>query len=153
MLVGGWLSDQHWTHPLIITLVALIAGIIPSFVLPWYILSFSFSLVSLLLQVSTLSLLDFPYSLFPSGSFGFVTGCVVGCTNPLLIKLLGLNCLSQAFGIVSALRGVAAMVGPPFAGLLVDDFLEPGLALYLCGALLVASACICTIASYINSVH
>ena len=78
---------------------------------------------------------------------------MVGCTNPLLIKLVGLNCLSQAFGIVSALRGVAAMVGPPFAGLLVDDFLEPGLALYLCGALLVASACICTIASVLNSVH
>ena len=35
-LVGGWLSDQPWTHPLIITLVSLIAGIVPSFVLPWY---------------------------------------------------------------------------------------------------------------------
>ena len=78
---------------------------------------------------------------------------MVGCTNPLLIKLLGLNCLSQAFGIVSALRGVAAMVGPPFAGLLVDDFLEPGLALYLCGALLVASACMCTIAAVLNTLH
>ena len=50
------------------------------------------------------------------GFFGFVTGCVVGCTNPVLIQMLGLNCLSQAFGIVSALRGVAAMVGPPSAG-------------------------------------
>ena len=77
----------------------------------------------------------------------------MGCTNPSLIKLLGLNCLSQAFGIVSALRGVAAMVGPPFAGLLVDDFLEPGLALYLCGALLVGSACMCSIAVVVDSLH
>ena len=35
-LVGGWLSDQRWTHPLVITLVALIAGVVPSFVIPWY---------------------------------------------------------------------------------------------------------------------
>ena len=77
---------------------------------------------------------------------------MVGCTNPSLIKLLGLNCLSQAFGIVSALRGVAAMVGPPMAGLLVDEFLEPGLALYLCGSLLVGSACLCCITSVLNSV-
>ena len=54
---------------------------------------------------------------------------------------------------MSALCGVAAMVGPPFAGLLVDDFLKPGLALYLCSALLVALVCICTIASVLNSVH
>ena len=61
-LVGGWLSDQHWTHPLIITLVALIAGVVPSFVLPWYEFVCSFSLVSLLLQV--LCLLDLPYFLW-----------------------------------------------------------------------------------------
>jgi len=132
-LVGGWLSDQRWTHPLVITLVALIAGVVPSFVIPWCSAYWTF--------------------LISFGFFGFVTGCVVGCTNPSLIKLLGLNCLSQAFGIVSALRGVAAMVGPPFAGLLVDDFLEPGLALYLCGALLVGSACMSTIAVVMDSLH
>ena len=82
-----------------------------------------------------------------------MTGCVVGCTNPSLIKMLGLNCLSQAFGIVSALRGVAAMVGPPFAGLLVDDFLESGLAFYLCSSLLVASISLCTITSVLNSIE
>eukprot|EP00092_Neocalanus_flemingeri_P022081 GFUD01023950.1.p1 GENE.GFUD01023950.1~~GFUD01023950.1.p1 ORF type:complete len:442 (-),score=61.43 GFUD01023950.1:20-1345(-) len=132
-LVGGWLSDQSWTHPILITVVSLILAIIPSFVLPWCLAYWTF--------------------LISFGFFGFITGCVVGCTNPALIKLLGLNCLSQAFGIVSALRGVAAMAGPPLAGLLVDDFLEPGLALYLCGALLVASACIGTIAAVVNSVQ
>jgi len=131
--VGGWLSGQSWTHPLGITLMAVTAAVIPSFVLPWCLAYWTF-LVSF-------------------GFFGFVTGCVVGCTNPVLLRLLGLNCLSQAFGIVSALRGIAAMAGPPLAGLLVDDFLEPGLALYLCGALLVASACIATIAFVVNSVQ
>ena len=70
----------------------------------------------------------------------------------MLVRLLGLSCLTPAFGIMTALRGIAALVGPPSAGLLVDDFLEPGVALYLCGALMVASSCIATVASVINRV-
>ena len=32
---GGWLSDQPWTHPLYLTLMAITAAVLPSFVLPW----------------------------------------------------------------------------------------------------------------------
>ena len=70
----------------------------------------------------------------------------------MLVKLLGLSCLTQAFGIMTALRGLSALVGPPSAGILVDDFIEPGLALYLCGALMVASSFISAIASVINRI-
>ena len=70
----------------------------------------------------------------------------------MLVKLLGLPCLTQAFCIISALRGIAALVGPPTAGLLVDEFADPGLALDQCGALMVASLCIACIASVVNSV-
>ena len=70
----------------------------------------------------------------------------------MIVMLLGLPCLTQAFGIMTALRGIAALVGPPSAGLLVDDFGEPGLALYLCGALMVSSLCISTVASVVNRV-
>jgi len=127
---GGWLSDQPWSHPLYLTLAAISAAAIPSFILPWcsqywiFVLSFGF--------------------------FGFVTGCEVGCTSPLLVKLLGLSCLTQAFGIMTALRGVAALVGPPTAGLLVDQFDDPGLALCLCGALMVASSVVAGIAAVLN---
>ena len=68
----------------------------------------------------------------------------------MLVKLLGLPCLTQAFCIISALRGIAALVGPPTAGLLVDEFADPGLALDLCGALMVASSGIACIASVVN---
>ena len=86
------------------------------------------------------------------GFFGFVTGCEVGCTSPLLVKLLGLYCLTQAFAIMTALRGIAALVGPPTAGILVDKFQDPGLALLLCGALMVSATIIASIAALLNKV-
>ena len=86
------------------------------------------------------------------GFFGFVTGCEVGCTSPLLVKLLGLYCLTQAFAIMTALRGIAALVGPPTAGLLVDKFQDPGLALLLCGALMISATIIASIAALLNKV-
>ena len=70
----------------------------------------------------------------------------------MLVKLLGLPCLTQAFGIMSALRGIAALVGPPTAGLLVDEFDNPWLALDMCGGLMVASSGIACIASVVNRV-
>ena len=70
----------------------------------------------------------------------------------MLVKLLGLPCLTQAFGIMTALRGIAALVGPPTGGLLVEEFDDPGLALDVCGALMVASSAIACIASVVNSV-
>ena len=64
---------------------------------------------------------------------------IVGCTNPILLDMLGLKCLSQAFSFVSALRGIAAMAGPPAAGVVVDTLQAPAMALYMCGGLVVAS--------------
>ena len=49
-----------------------------------------------------------------------VPGVLVGCTNPVLLNMLSLSCLSEAFAFISALRGVAAMAGPPAAGLVVE---------------------------------
>ena len=47
-------------------------------------------------------------------------GVLVGCTNPVLLNMLSLSSLSEAFAFISALRGVAAMAGPPAAGLVVE---------------------------------
>ena len=38
----------------------------------------------------------------------------------MLLNMLSLGCLSEAFAFISALRGVAAMAGPPAAGLVVE---------------------------------
>ena len=39
------------------------------------------------------------------------SGVVVGCANPVLVEMLGLESLSAAFSGVSALRGLAALLG------------------------------------------
>ena len=68
----------------------------------------------------------------------------------MLVKLLRLSCLTPAFGIMTALRGTAAFIGPPTAGLLVDEYLDPGVALFLCAALMVAASVIDCVASVFN---
>ena len=40
-----------------------------------------------------------------------IAGVVVGCANPVLVDMLGVECLSAAFSGVSALRGLAALLG------------------------------------------
>lgn len=65
---------------------------------------------------------------------------MIGCTNPVLLAMLPLTSLSRAFSFVSALRGVAAMTGPPLAGLLVDTYLSPPVALYLSAGVLLTGA-------------
>ena len=72
------------------------------------------------------------------GSFTLLTGIMIGCTNPVLLAMLPLKSLSRAFSFVSALRGVAAMTGPPLAGLLVDTLLSPPVALHLSAGVLLA---------------
>lgn len=41
-------------------------------------------------------------------------------TSIILVDLLGLPRLTNAFGLISMCRGVGSLVGPPIAGLLYD---------------------------------
>merc|ERR1712096_232904 len=71
-----------------------------------------------------------------------------GCGAPLLLSLLGIQQLSQAFGLLTAVRGMASLISPPLAGLLVDLTTNPMLALYLSGMLLMLSGLVYTIATW-----
>ena len=74
--------------------------------------------------------------------FGFLTGQWISATAPLLVNLLGIDQVSQAFGFLTAVRGAAALDSPPLAGLLVDLTQDSLFALYLCGGLLFLSGVI-----------
>merc|ERR1712096_600374 len=80
--------------------------------------------------------------------FGFLTGQWIAATSPLLVSLLGIQQLSQAFGLLTAVRGMASLISPPLAGLLVDLTTNPMLALYLSGMLLMSSGLVYTIATW-----
>ena len=48
--------------------------------------------------------------------FGFTIGAYVGLTSVILVDLLGLDKLTNAFGLLLLFQGVATLIGPPIAG-------------------------------------
>lgn len=60
--------------------------------------------------------------------FGFTIGAYVGLTSVILVDLLGLDKLTNAFGILLLFEGVASLLGPPIAGWLYDELgsYDPG---------------------------
>ena len=48
--------------------------------------------------------------------FGATIGAYVGLTSVVLVDLLGLEKLTNAFGLVIMFQGIASLAGPPIAG-------------------------------------
>ena len=71
--------------------------------------------------------------LFLSICFGFLTGMWVAATPPALVHLLGVGLLGPAFGVLTALRGTAALAGPPIGGVVVDMLDDKRMALVVAG--------------------
>jgi len=128
-LLAGWLCDQPWVHPLSLTRAALaLAAPIP-FLLAWVDHFWMFAGLALL--------------------FGFLTGQWISTTSPLLVKLLGISQLSQAFGLLTAVRGAASLASPPLAGLLVDLTGRGNLSLQISGSFLLVATAIYSVAVFV----
>lgn len=54
--------------------------------------------------------------------FGFTIGAYVGLTSVILVDLLGLENLTNAFGLLLLFQGIASFVGPPIGGRVRDNF-------------------------------
>jgi len=128
-LLAGYLADQPWCHPLYLTraVVCLACGL--PFFLAWVDTFWMFICLAIM--------------------FGFLTGQWIAATSPLLVSMLGIKQLSQAFGLLTAVRGVASLVSPPMAGMLVDLTINPLLALYLSGWLLLGSGAAYSLAIWV----
>ena len=48
--------------------------------------------------------------------YGFTAGAYVGLTSVCLVDLVGLDRLTNAFGLVLLSQGIASFLGPPIAG-------------------------------------
>jgi len=118
-LSGGWLCDFDGLHPLSIIMVAITLSSVPAFLLTW-ITEYSVMLSSFFI-------------------YGICTGCVVASVGPLLVRLLGVNAFNQTFGILSAARGIAVLIGPPIAGVIVEWYSDPSMAMFTCGSLILVS--------------
>ena len=48
--------------------------------------------------------------------FGITSGAYVGLTSVVLVDLLGLDKLTNAFGLLLLFQGIASVMGPPIIG-------------------------------------
>ncbi|XP_017473736.1 PREDICTED: monocarboxylate transporter 12-B-like isoform X2 [Rhagoletis zephyria] len=76
-------------------------------------------------------------------AFGFTIGAYVGLTSVILVDLLGLEKLTNAFGLLLLFQGVASFIGPPIGGWLYDvtdsygpAFLMAGITIAISGIML-----------------
>ena len=54
--------------------------------------------------------------------FGITSGAYVGLTSVVLVDLLGLDKLTNAFGLLLLFQGIASVMGPPIIGRLYRVF-------------------------------
>merc|ERR1712130_182527 len=108
-VVAGWLADQPWLPPL-----AIISSVV-----------FAAAPCLLLFSITSSSFLFHLLSIL----FGAFTGMWVSAVPAALVDLLGVDLLAQAFGLLTLVRGIAALSGPPIAGFVVDLFHSPGSAM------------------------
>ena len=91
-ITGGALCDRSWApRPLSLMMITSAVALLPNLALAIFTEYWSF-------------VLNFGLVCLVFGVFG-------GCTNPVLMEMLGLGSLSVAFSWVSAFRGVSCIVG------------------------------------------
>ncbi|KAK0403713.1 hypothetical protein QR680_017082 [Steinernema hermaphroditum] len=80
-----------------------------------------------------------------AGIFGFTLSSYVCLTSVLLVDLLGVDKLTNAFGLLLLFQGVGTVFGPPIAGKLADltgsyawTFAFCGISLFISGVMLFA---------------
>ena len=59
---------------------------------------------------------DFASQAFYCAVFGVTSGAYVGLTSVVLVDLLGLDKLTNAFGLLLLFQGIASIIGPPIIG-------------------------------------
>ncbi|XP_076637809.1 monocarboxylate transporter 14 isoform X2 [Colletes latitarsis] len=96
----------------------------------------------LLTVISGLSLTQ-SYQFFYAATFGISISVFASLRSILVVDLLGLEKLTNAFGLLLLFQGVAAAIGAPLAGVFMDATGSYDASFYLSGSLIFVSALIC----------
>jgi len=119
-VLSGWISDQAWSDSLILSTVSISSAV------PFLYLFFVISNYTLFIAFAIL--------------FGLLTGMWISAAPAALVHLLGVDLLAKAFGIMTLSRGIAVLIGPPLAGMVVDLFQMPGSALIVSGGFMTVAS-------------
>ena len=96
----GWLADRRWFTSLNITSSCLLVC----------------ATANLTLIITT----SYASAAIYGVVFGFAISSVTALTSVVLVEQVGLERLTNAFGLICVFRGVACMIGSPLAGLVFD---------------------------------
>jgi MFS family permease len=118
-IILGYISDKPWINRLIVYNTCLtICGVATAFSALCY---------------------DFSSFVIYGFVFGFTIGAYVGLTSVILVDLLGLDRLTNAFGLLLLFQGIASLLGPPIAGWLYDALCSYNPGFYVSGVTIAAS--------------
>ncbi|XP_053697939.1 monocarboxylate transporter 12-like [Sabethes cyaneus] len=85
-----------------------------------------------------------------AGVFGIAIACFSALRSILVVDLMGLEKLTNAFGILCLFQGLAAAIGAPIAGFFTDLTGSYNASFYISGALITISAVLCYPLSMVN---
>uniref|UniRef100_A0A915A051 Major facilitator superfamily (MFS) profile domain-containing protein n=2 Tax=Parascaris univalens TaxID=6257 RepID=A0A915A051_PARUN len=113
---SGWIADRQWVSALTIHNMSLI------------ICGFATCFCPLLPRYNPL--------LAYAGLFGFVISAYICLTSIVLTDLLGLDRLTNSFGMVIVSRGIASLLGTPIAGAVYDMTSSYNASFYFAGIIM-----------------
>ncbi|KAL7745525.1 hypothetical protein ACLKA6_015516 [Drosophila palustris] len=99
-IILGYIADKPWVNRLLVYNVCLTACGIATAMVP----------------LCT----DFNSLMLYCAVFGFTIGAYVGLTSVILVDLLGLEKLTNAFGLLLLFQGIASFIGAPIGGWMYD---------------------------------
>lgn len=118
-VVFGWMADKPWVNRLMLYNTSL----------------FICGLATALSPLSN----SYPFLVCYAAVFGAFIGVYVGLTSVVLVDLLGLAKLTNAFGLLLMFQGLATFIGPPIAGWLYDGTGSYDISFYVAGTMVAIS--------------
>merc|ERR1719193_1660532 len=115
-IISGAVTDHPKIDALFVTSVAIFIGSLQPFGMELCSTFEGFIVVSIL--------------------FGFSLSAWPAVTSSMLVDMLGLEMLTSAFGVLTCIRGIAAFLGPPTAGFVIDAGQSYSYAFYISATLL-----------------
>ncbi|XP_072932574.1 monocarboxylate transporter 14 isoform X2 [Epargyreus clarus] len=118
-IICGWVADFPWMDSLLLNNVCLVIATISVAVTPFCSSYAAYVAVAI--------------------AFGIAISGYISLTSIILVDLLGLDKLTNAFGLLILFRGAAAIVGSPLAGAVYDATHNYDASFYMAAAFFLAS--------------